>query len=591
MNSSFFTTKRILFALGIAAGLFLFRYCNQQSGDIGGNPEEVNIRQDAAAVIMNPLLTQLGVNIYICARIFQGMCDIDPKTLELKPVLIKAIPQSRVVKDGPHQGELAFDFEILPEAQWDNGTPVTGKDLEFSFKIIFHPLLPTKAYTSYYEDMSGIDVDPANPKKFTIYFKKYYILTMEALTQFPVFPSYNYDPNQRLAQVPLGDLMDTAKVAKYLNDPGMKAFADEFQQPKFANDPKFVTGSGPYRLQTANEQGTILIKKENWWGDKLAEKIPLLGAYPKRLVYKVVKDENVVENMLKNGELDIVAGSFSSTKFLEMKQKDSLAAKYNFEVIKPIQYNRWLINMTKPILKDVRVRKAMAHIVDYDHLIKNIRSGLGTRLVSNILPGKRYYAKDIVPYDFNIQKAKDLLAEAGWADSDGDGYLDKMMDGKKTKLVIELLVTTNKGSQQYAESITETARLAGIEIKNVPTDLTEVNPKTKIGEYETAFLATSFFPGLTEMRQRYHSKSLSPAGDNRSLLVSPKLDSLIELIAAEENEDKRDQLYIQAQQILHDELPEIFLFTPDQPIITAKKFEAVITDNRPGYYEQLFRLK
>ena len=135
-------------------------------------------------------------------------------------------------------------------------------------------------------------------------------------------------------------------------------------------------------------------------------------------MYKVVKDENVVENMLKNGELDIVAGSFSSTKFLEMKQKDSLAAKYNFEVIKPIQYNRWLINMTKPILKDVRVRKAMAHIVDYDHLIKNIRSGLGTRLVSNILPGKRYYAKDIVPYDFNIQKAKDLLAEAGWADSD-----------------------------------------------------------------------------------------------------------------------------------------------------------------------------
>lgn len=591
MNNSFFTPKRLLFALGIVAGIFLFRFCSQQIGDNGNNPEEVNIRQDAAAVIMNPFLTQLGVNIYICARIFQGMCDLDPKSLELKPVLIKAIPQSRVVKDGPHQGELAYDFEILPEAQWDNGTPVTGKDLEFSFKIIFNPLLPTKAFTSYYEDMSGMEVDPANPKKFTIYFKKYYILTMEALTQFPILPSYNYDPNQRLAQVPLADLMDTSKVAKYLNDPGMKAFADEFQQPKFANDPNFVTGSGPYRLQTANDQGTILVKKENWWGDKLAEQIPLLGAYPKRLVYKVVKDENVIENMLKNGELDIVAGSLSPSKFMEMKQKDSLATNYNFDVMKPIQYNRWLINTTKPILKDLRVRKAMAHIVDYDHLIKNIRSGLGARVVSNILPSKRYYAKDIVPYDFNIQKAKDLLAEAGWADSDGDGYLDKMMDGKKTKLVIELLVTSIKSSQLYAESITETARLAGIEIKSVPTDLTEVTPKTKIGDYETAFIATAFFPGLTEMRQRYHSKSLAPAGDNRSLFVNPKLDSLIELIAAEENEAKRDQLYIQAQQILHEELPEVFLFTPDQPIITSKKFEAVLTDNRPGYYEQLFRLK
>ena len=174
MNNQIFTTKRILLAVGIVAAVFLFRYCSQQSGDNGGKPEEVNIRQDAAALKLNPFLTQLGVDLFVCARIFQSLCEVEPKTLELSPVLIKAIPQSRVVQDGPYKGQLAYDFELLPEVQWDNGTPVTGKDLEFSFKLIFHPLLPTKAFTSYYENMSGMEVDPANPKKFTIYFKKYY---------------------------------------------------------------------------------------------------------------------------------------------------------------------------------------------------------------------------------------------------------------------------------------------------------------------------------------------------------------------------------------------------------------------------------
>ena len=116
-----------------------------------------------------------------------------------------------------------------------------------------------------------------------------------------------------------------------------------------------------------------------------------------------------------------------------------------------------------------------------------------------------------------------------------------MENGQSVKLVIEVLVPPIHTNQQYAESVTETARLAGIEIKTVTTDLAAIGPKTKSGDYETAFLGAVLFPGLTELSQRYHSKYVAPAGDNRSRYVNPKLDKLLEQIAAEPDEEPQVQ--------------------------------------------------
>lgn len=589
--TSMLTPRRILLAVAIIAALLLLRECMKNRDSSSSANNQVNIRYDAAATNLNPYLTAQGADIYTCARIFQSLGDLDPKTLEMIPVMVKAIPQVRTVEEGVHQGELAYDFEILPGAVWDNGSPITGNDVAFTLKLIFHPLLPTKAYLGYFKDLSGIDIDSTNPRNFTVYFKQYYILALESMCQIAILPSYNYDPENRLTKSPIAAFLDSTKLKSFEINPEMIAFADDFQKPKFANDPNRIVGSGPYRMENMNEQGVILIKKENWWGDKYADEYTFLGAYPNKLIYKVVKDENVVENMIKSGELDIIAGSLSPGKFLEMKEIDSLKTKYNFELLPALQYNRWILNLAKPYLQDVRVRQALAHIVDYDHLIKKIRLNLAVRTASPILPTKKYYAKDIEFYDFNIQKAKDLLAEAGWTDSDGDGIVDKTIDGKKVKFVLEILAPNTRANQQYGESITETARLAGIEINALTTDLPEIGAKTRSGDFDSAFLGAALFPGLSELSQRYHSRYVAPAGDNRSRYINPKLDQLLDSIRGESNEAKRNLLYIEAQKILHEDLPEIFLFSPVQFIITSKKFDPVTTANRPGYYEHLFKLK
>ncbi|MBL7798127.1 MAG: hypothetical protein JNJ90_16665, partial [Saprospiraceae bacterium] len=71
---------------------------------------------------------------------------------------------------------------------------------------------------------------------------------------------------------------------------------------------------------------------------------------------------------------------------------------------------------------------------------------------------------------------------------------------------------------------------------------------------------------------------------------NPALDRLIEALRTEPDEKRRNIAYIQAQHILYEDLPEIFLYSPKQRLVVNKRFKYVISPNRPGYYEQYFRI-
>lgn len=157
---------------------------------------------EAAATTLNPLMPSPGYSRYVSGQVFQMLGVPDPETLEMRPLLAKTIPTVRPVTEGAHQGELAYDFAIHEAATWDNGSPVTGDDVVFTLKLIFHQGLPTNIWRGYYEYLTGMEVDPTDPKKFTAYFRQYYILALESLCQTPIYPAYNYDPNARLKSVP-----------------------------------------------------------------------------------------------------------------------------------------------------------------------------------------------------------------------------------------------------------------------------------------------------------------------------------------------------------------------------------------------------
>lgn len=582
--------KKTFFYAFFFSVLLALNACGGEDG--GKDTEVVNIRLEGAPNNLNPFLTSSAYSLYVCNEIFQTLGNLDPKTLEMKPMLVKEIPNVRNITDGNYKGSLAYDFEILDEAQWSNGTPVTAADVIFSLKIMFHPGLPTQNWSSYFQALQAVEVDPANPKKFTVYFKEYYMLALESMCQFFILPAYNYDPDNLLGATPLSDFLDNPKItALAATDSKLKAFVDQFNQPKFSFDPSAVTGSGPYSLESVNDQAATVVKKTDWWGDKVVAEVPILAVYPRKLVYKVVKDELATENLLKSGDLDIVTG-INAAKFTELKGNAALAEKYDFVTRGSIQYARWVFNLRSPKLADAKVRKALAQVFDYNYALNTVLQGMAQAIVGPINPAKTYYAKDLKPYTMNIEAARNLLAEAGWTDTDGNGVVDKMIGDNKVELSLDLLApTSNKINELLATSLRETALQAGVKINVIGADINKITADTKSGNFESAFLGAQLFPGHVELYSRFHSASLTPAGDNRTAFANARADSIIVAIRSNPDEEARKELYIQIQQLLYEELPEVPLFAPMQRIIVANKFNYVLSANRPGYYEQMFKLK
>jgi peptide/nickel transport system substrate-binding protein len=583
-------SQRNLYACFLLMGLCA---CTSPTAPSKTDGYAVRIRLEAAAPVMNPFMPSPGYSRYVAANIFQTLGIIDPETLELEPLLATAIPEMRLLTDGPRKGQYVCDFSINPNATWDNGTPVTARDVEFTLKMVFHPLLSTQVWRGYFEQLRAFDMDAADPKKFSVYFEPYYMLALESMCQTPIYPAYHYDPNGRLANVALSDLMNTAKAEQMgKTDTNMIAFAEAFKQPAFSNEPASISGSNAYQLGGfSGNDGLYLTKKENWWGDAASSTNPYLRAYPDTLIYTVVKDDNALKNMLENGELD-VALSVNPASFIDMQKNPVFTKQYDFGTRWSAMYTRWMFNLRDPILADKKVRQALAHVVDYDYLIGTVMGGLAARTVGPVNPEKTYYNKTIAPYQYNVEEAKSLLQAAGWSDTDGDGIADKMLKGAKTPLRLQLMTTSSTTiSEQTAASLTKSARLAGVELVLAVTEFNKLTAETRDGKFQTAVLAAAQHPGLVELYQNYHSKSLSPAGDNRAGIANPALDQLIDQIRSTTDEAMRNTLYAKAQEIIHDEVPDVYLYAPQQRYIVSKRFEYVLSSNRPGYYEAFFKLK
>jgi peptide/nickel transport system substrate-binding protein len=141
-----------------------------------------------------------------------------------------------------------------------------------------------------------------------------------------------------------------------------------------------------------------------------------------------------------------------------------------------------------------------------------------------------------------------------------------------------------------SNSVQQTALQAGIKINIIPIDISELSKQTRAGEFEAALFANSINSGLDDLYQQFHSSNLAPAGDNRSHFANPHADSLISAVRTCPDETRRNVMYVEIQRILHDEVPEVFLFIPDQRTIVSKKFKYVLSSNKPAYYENMFEL-
>jgi len=303
---------------------------------------------------------------------------------------------------------ISYEIEFRDEAQWSDGTPITGRDYLYTLNMVKHPSSRANRWRSYFSGLKEIKVDTNNPKKLTVSYDNSYMLSREALITINILPAHIYDPLSSISNLDLTTLSQTGYTEK--DSTIIKAIETVNGT---INDKTDVVQAGPYRI-TAYEpnQYYILERVPNYWGKKYKD-IMHLNAYASKLTFKIVPDDLTAVTMCKEDKLDVMMLQNSGT-FFQIKNDSTQNDKWNFHTPQLMTYLYVGINNKRPILKDKRVRNALAHLVDVDDFIESLSDGLGSRTIGPFHPTKAYYNDKLKPIPLDIAKAKGLLAEAGW---------------------------------------------------------------------------------------------------------------------------------------------------------------------------------
>ena len=552
-----------------------------------GQDTTVNIRIPSDPLGLNFLLNHDENAIPIMRQLALPLCDFNEKTFKLEPVLVKSAPITKEITEGPDAGLVAYTFDIQEEAVWDNGTPITAKDFIFTVKAVFNPHYRS-LYTDQFILIDRIEVDPMSEKKFTVYSQKY-VLGKESLSNFTILPAHLLDPENIYANYTLKDLQNTENKEKYSSDEQLKKLGALLSSPKNMGQDGELSGSGPYKLKAwKTGESLVLVKKENWWGSSLSNKYSRLTAIPKRITYKIVPDFNAAISLMRNGEIDIISKA-EVREIVKLKEDDFFKEKFNFYAPSIYRHLFIMLNTLDPKLTDKKVRRALAHLIDLKELSDAIYMGEDNVVKTPVHPSKSYYHKGLTPIDYNVEKAKALLQEAGWSDTNNNGIVDKIINGELTELNLEYsYYAPSKNAADLGQLYKEAAQPAGVNIVVTSMEGRPLQMGWRNKSFELSTAGTSCYPFYDDFHLKWNSQS----GSNYFSFGNAESDEIIETIKKTTDPKKLNDLYMRFQEIVYDEQPVIFIHTGFNQIMAHKKFGQLTTSQlSPGYFVNELSLK
>lgn len=548
------------------------------------NTIHIRLKKDPERI--NPLLFPNPTSREIYQYIHLPLADFDPDDLELSPILIDKIPTEMGIDTGKYKGGVYFDISILPEAKWDNGNPITAEDYIFTIKAINLPLSNAAKYREVTQNITDIIPDISDPKKFRVIFAKDYILALEAAVNVEIYPRYVYDSLNVMSNYNFADLVDDNEQT-FKADSALVQFADRFNSNAFSRD--VISGSGPYKFVSwTSDQNIVLEKKENYWG--VSQTHQSLKQGPDKMVFHIIADELAAVSQLRGGSIDVI-NEISADSYKELS--DDPASKNNFSFYHPALIKHYFININNqdPILSDKNVRRALAHLVDVNNIISNLENGMGIRSVGPVHPIKKTFNKDLVPIPFDPAKATELLTQSGWKDDDKDGILEKMVNGKKANLDIEMLISGQELGKKLALMMQESAKNVGINLRITEKDFKLIraeNLKTRKFQLVPAVISQDII--AWDDLNKWHSENDTPDGSNEMSYRNKVTDDMIDKILITKDVNERIGLYKKIQEQIYNDQPAIFLYAPEEKIVISKKWNSSATAKRPGYVANTFTL-
>jgi len=431
----------------------------------------------------------------------------------------------------------AVDFSN-PEYQWLNRDHyVTAHDFKFTLDTLFNPQVESSSLRNYFEDIESYHA--IDEHTFQIKWKKHLSMHMHSLAyDIQLLPEFLYAYNED------GIRIDKGRFGLQFNN-------------HWYNDR--MIGCGPYRFAEHKvNQYVVLERNDDYVGPR---------PVPKRIIFKIIKDENLAYLQLAAGELDFIQ------RLKETIYRDDILVKKSNSPFqdgrltyqaypRPVYYYMgW--NNNHPIFKDPNVRRAMTHAFDRNAALKNVLSDLGDITISPVLPSDKYYATDIQPYAFNLDKSRQILADAGWKDINNDGILEKDIDGKRIKFEFNFIHANHPIYKTMYAMFKENLIKIGIHMTTQTLDWAVFQKRLHDKEFDAFHGVWGMDPYL-DFKQIWHSEqAYAPGSSNYISFQNSQADELIEALRNTSDQEKRRQIAHDFQVLMHDLQPYTFLFSRD----------------------------
>ncbi len=465
-----------------------------------------------------PTITSDSASHEVGNQIYSGLITFDK---DLNPVgdLAESWEFSRDCRD--------LTFRLRPGVTWHDGRPFTADDVVFTWQTIVDAKTPSP-YKSEYALVESVRAE--GPDVVRVHYSQPFA---KALT------------NWATAMLPK-HLLET-----YVREGRIREAPQNWSAP---------VGTGPYRFKELRSgEKVVLVSNPDYWEGR---------PYISRIVYRIIPSQATTFLELKARGVD--ATTLTALQYSRQTEYRAFQRAYTKFRHPGNGYTYLGFNLRDPRFADRRVRQAFAYAINKREVIDGVRLGLAREATGPYKPGTWVYTDKVKTYPFDMEKARRLLAEAGWKERNADGLLIK--DGKP--FTFELL--TNQGNDErkkIAEIVQAQLRELGVGVEiRVLEWAAFLKEHIKKRNFEAIVLGWGI--GIDpDQYLIWHSSQTGPDQLNHISYVNPEVDRLLEAGRTTCAREDRVKYYHRLQEILAEDLPLVFLYFADAlPVVSSRVY-------------------
>lgn len=462
-----------------------------------------------------PLLASDSASHEVSGLVYNGLVRYD-RNLKLEGDLARSWDVS---PDG-----LTITFHLRKGVKWHDGHEFTSRDVLYTYLVTISPKTPT-AYAESFKQVKKAEA--LDPHTFRVTYGKPYAPALESWGM-SILPAH---------------LLEGKDLTK----------------SSLARNP---VGTGPYIFREwVPGQKIVLESNRDYYEGR-----PFIDRY----IYRIIPDNSTMFMELKAGGLDMMA--LNPVQFQRETGAAGFRSRFSKYRYPSSTYTYLGYNLRHPLFSDRRVRQAITSALNKDEIVHGVLLGMGQVAHGPFKPETWAYNPRIRDFDYNPERARRLLAEAGWKETSGQGVL--VRNGRPFRFTI----ITNQGNEQRikaAQIIQQRLKAVGIEVKiRVIEWASFLSQFIDKGNFEAVILGWSISPD-PDIFDVWHSSKTAPKELNFIGYKNPEVDRLLEEGRGTFDMEKRKRCYFRIQEILAEDQPYSFLYVPDALPVVSGRFRGI----------------